>query len=103
VVRTCRNAQVKLAVVLQHRFKPGALILKEALQSGILGRVICCSASIRLWHPQTYYDEAGRGSRAREGGGVLLMDAIHALDLMLSFAGPVSEVRGYATTSFIHR
>jgi predicted dehydrogenase len=56
-----------------------------------------------LWRPQSYYDEPGRGTRARDGGGVLLTQGIHTLDLMLSLAGPVTEVRGYAMTSPVHR
>ncbi len=103
VVRLCRHAQVKLAVVLQHRYKPAAIKLREALQSGILGRILSCSAAMRLWRPQTYYEQPGRGTRARDGGGVLLTQGIHTLDLMMNLAGPVNEVRGYATTSVMHR
>jgi predicted dehydrogenase len=62
-----------------------------------------CSTSIRLWRPQSYYDEPGRGTKARDGGGVLLTQGIHTLDLMLSLAGPVAEVSGYATTTSVHR
>jgi UDP-N-acetyl-2-amino-2-deoxyglucuronate dehydrogenase len=58
---------------------------------------------IRLWRPQAYYDEPGRGSFARDGGGVLLSQGIHTLDLMLSLAGPIAEVSGYATTTSVHR
>lgn len=61
------------------------------------------SASIRLWRPQSYYDEPGRGTIARDGGGVLITQGIHTLDLMLSLAGPMDEVAGYATTSPVHR
>lgn len=103
LVHLCRTANVRLGVVLQHRFKPAALKLKEMLQSGLLGRIVSCSAAMRLWRPQSYYDEPGRGTRKRDGGGVLLTQGIHTLDLMLSLAGPVSEVRSYATTSFMHK
>jgi UDP-N-acetyl-2-amino-2-deoxyglucuronate dehydrogenase len=58
---------------------------------------------MRLWRPQSYYDQPGRGTKARDGGGVLLTQAIHTLDLMLSLAGPVAEVCGYATTTSVHR
>jgi UDP-N-acetyl-2-amino-2-deoxyglucuronate dehydrogenase len=89
--------------VLQHRFKPAAIKLRETLLSGILGRIVSCSVAMRLWRPQTYYDEPGRGTRERDGGGVLLTQGIHTLDLMMNLVGPVSEVRGYATTSVLHR
>ena len=58
---------------------------------------------IRLWRPQSYYDVEGRGTRARDGGGVLITQGIHTLDLMLSLAGPVAEVTAYAVTSSVHR
>ncbi len=103
LVATCRAAGVTLGIVLQHRFKPAAMALAEHLASGRMGEIVSCSTVIRLWRPQSYYDEPGRGSFARDGGGVLLSQGIHTLDLMLSLAGPVTEVGGYALTSPVHR
>jgi predicted dehydrogenase len=103
LVAACRDAGVTLGVVLQHRFKPAAERLAAILRGGGLGTIVNCSASIRLWRPQSYYDEPGRGTKARDGGGVLLTQGIHTLDLMLSLAGPVVEVTGYARTSPVHR
>lgn len=103
LVATCRRAGVKLGVVLQHRFRAGSLRLKALLDAGELGELASATASIRLWRPQSYYDEAGRGTRARDGGGVLLTQAIHTLDLLMSLAGPPVEVTGFATTSPVHR
>ena len=103
LVETCRRAGVKLAVMLQHRFRPSAMKLAALLRAGELGHIVGCSTMIRVWRPQSYYDMPGRGTRARDGGGVLLTQAIHTLDLMLSLAGPVIEVCGYAATSRVHR
>ncbi len=103
LVATCRAAGVTLGIVLQHRFKPAAVALAEQLDSGRMGEIVGCSTVIRLWRPQSYYDEPGRGSFARDGGGVLLSQGIHTLDLMLSLAGSVTEVCGYALTSPVHR
>ncbi len=103
LIATCRAAGVTLGIVLQHRFKPAAVALAEHLASGRMGEIVGCSTVIRLWRPQRYYDEPGRGSFARDGGGVLLSQGIHTLDLMLSLAGPVTEVCGYALTSPVHR
>ena len=103
LVRECREAGVTLGVVLQHRFKPAAERLAAIIADGGLGQIVNCSTSIRLWRPQAYYDEPGRGSLARDGGGALLTQGIHTLDLMLSLAGPVAEVCGYAMTSAVHR
>lgn len=103
LVAACREAGVKLGVVLQHRFRPAGMRLAELLAAGELGRVVGCSTLIRLWRPQSYYDEPGRGSFARDGGGVLISQGIHTLDLMMSLAGPITEVTGFATTTPVHR
>jgi UDP-N-acetyl-2-amino-2-deoxyglucuronate dehydrogenase len=103
LVGACRDAGVRLGVVLQHRFKPAAERLAAVLREGGLGYIVNCSTAIRVWRPQSYYDEPGRGTRARDGGGVLLTQGIHTLDLMLSLAGPVAEVCGYARTTPVHR
>ncbi len=103
LVRSVEAAGVTAAVMLQHRFRPAGERLRAILAAGELGDIVSCSTSIRLWRPQSYYDEPGRGTKARDGGGVLLTQGIHTLDLMLSLAGPIAEVTGYATTSALHR
>lgn len=103
LVEGCRAAGVTLGVVLQHRFRPAGMRLAELLAAGALGRIVGCSTTIRLWRPQAYYDEPGRGSLARDGGGVLISQGIHTLDLMLSLAGPVEMVSGFAMTTPVHR
>jgi predicted dehydrogenase len=103
LVEACRRAGVALGVTLQHRFRPAGLKLRELLESGTLGRVVAASTSIRLWRPQSYYDQPGRGVKARDGGGVLLTQGIHTLDLMLSLVGQAEEVVAYATTTPVHR
>lgn len=103
LVAACRKAGVKLGVVLQHRFRPAGMKLAEVLASGALGAIVGCSTVIRLWRPQDYYDEPGRGTFARDGGGVLISQGIHTLDLMMSLAGPVAEVTGFTTTTPLHR
>jgi predicted dehydrogenase len=55
------------------------------------------------WRPQSYYDQPGRGTLERDGGGVLITQAIHTLDLMLSLTGPVAEVAAIAGTTALHR
>jgi UDP-N-acetyl-2-amino-2-deoxyglucuronate dehydrogenase len=103
LVECAAQAAVTLGVVLQHRFRPSGERLKAIIDEGRLGALVNCSTSIRLWRPQSYYDEPGRGTRSRDGGGVLITQGIHTLDLMLSLAGPIVEVTGYAVTSPVHR
>ena len=91
------------AVCLQHRFRPAAVRLKAALESGQLGQPLSASASIRWWRDDAYFAQPGRGTVARDGGGVLLTQAIHTIDLLLHLAGPVREVAGFAATSPLRR
>ncbi len=99
LVRACSN--VTLGVVLQHRFRPAAEKLRENLSK--LGKLVSASAMIPNWRPQSYYDQPGRGTKARDGGGVLITQAIHTLDLFLSFTGPALRVASFVTTTPVHR
>jgi UDP-N-acetyl-2-amino-2-deoxyglucuronate dehydrogenase len=99
LVQECRK--VKLGVVLQHRFRPAAEKLREMLPR--LGKLVSASAAIPNWRPQSYYDQPGRGTRARDGGGVLLTQGIHTLDLFLSFVGEPLEVKSFVTTTPVHK
>lgn len=103
LVACCHDAGVALGVVLQHRYRPAGVRLRQILASGKLGRLLAASTSIRLWRPQSYYDQPGRGEKDRDGGGVLLTQGIHTLDLLLQIAGPVDTVAGFATTTPVHR
>ena len=99
LVESCRG--VKLGVVLQHRFRPAAEKLRERLED--LGKIVSASAAIPNWRPQTYYDQPGRGTRARDGGGVLLTQGIHTLDLFLSYTGDPAEVKSFVNTTPVHK
>ncbi len=103
LVEAANQAGVKVAVMLQHRYRAAAMRLGAILADQGLGKIVSCSTRIPLWRPQSYYDEPGRGVKARDGGGVLLTQGIHTLDLMLSLAGRVDEVCGYAVTSAVHQ
>jgi len=103
LVEACRAAKVKLGIVLQHRFRPAVEKLREIVHAGKLGQLVSASASIPNWRPQSYYDQPGRGTRARDGGGVLLTQGIHTLDVFLSFTGEAAEVKSFFTTTPVHR
>ena len=103
IIATCARHRVKLGIVFQHRFRPASRQLTEMLQAGELGEIKLVRAEIPWWRDQSYYDEPGRGTLARDGGGVLISQAIHTLDLLLSLAGPVVEVRALAATTDLHR
>ena len=103
LVQACEAAGVTLAVMLQHRQREAAVALKALLDAGELGQLVSASASVRWWRAQSYYDEPGRGTLSRDGGGVLITQAIHTLDLLLSLTGMPERVTGLAATSPVHR
>lgn len=103
IVETARLAKVTLGIVFQNRFRPAALALAALLSSGRLGSIVGASARLQNWRPQSYYDAPGRGTVARDGGGVLVTQAIHTIDLLISFVGLPSEVFATAVTSPLHQ
>jgi predicted dehydrogenase len=102
LVQVCEKQGVMLAVMLQHRLRQAATHLRALLNAGDLGQLVSASASVRWWRPQSYYDEPGRGTLARDGGGVLITQAIHTLDLLLDYTGLPKRVMGLASTSPVH-
>ena len=103
IVATAERAGVTLGIVLQHRFRTVAERLGERLAGGALGTLAAATITVPWWREQSYYDEPGRGTYARDGGGVLISQAIHTLDLALSFTGPADEVIAVGGTTALHR
>ena len=103
VVDACAEAGVALGVMLQHRARPASRALKARLDAGELGAPALVRIDVPWWREQGYYDEPGRGTRARDGGGVMITQAIHAMDLALWLAGPVRSAQGLTSTSALHR
>ena len=102
LVTIAEQAGITLGVVLQNRFRPAALQLQELVDGGGLGQLVQVGARTSYWRPQSYYDEPGRGTLARDGGGVLLTQAIHNLDLMIALVGLPRTVSGFVCTSPVH-
>ena len=99
IVDYCEAKEVPLGIMLQHRVRPVVRQLFDKLDD--LGALCAAEISVPWWRPQSYYDEKGRGTYIRDGGGVMIAQAIHTIDLMLALTGPVLEVTAMcATTSF---
>ena len=99
VVDAVERAGRKLGVVFQYRFRPGTVTLRKLLREGALGELLSASCAVRWWRSAEYYAQPGRGMRARDGGGVLLTQSIHTLDVLLDLAGPVKRVSAQCRTS----
>jgi UDP-N-acetyl-2-amino-2-deoxyglucuronate dehydrogenase len=91
-----RQTGRKVAVVSQHRFDAAALAVHRAIATKTFGRLTAGSAEVRWWRSQAYYDSGGwRGTRELDGGGVLINQAIHSIDLLQWLMGRVVEVHAY--------
>jgi UDP-N-acetyl-2-amino-2-deoxyglucuronate dehydrogenase len=96
-IYACREAGVKLACIFQNRFIGTNQAIKEFIDQGGLGRLLIGTASILWYRPQEYYDKGGwRGTWALDGGGALMNQSIHTIDLLQWFMGPVESVMGHA-------
>lgn len=103
IVAACDDAGVTLGIIFQHRFRAASMALAQKLAKGELGALHAVHLVVPWWRPQQgYYDKPGRGSLAQDGGGVLITQAIHSLDLMLSLTGPVRAVTALAATTGLH-
>lgn len=90
----------KLAVISQHRFDPASGTVRDLLDKGSLGRLIGAEIRVPWYRTQEYYDSGDwRGTWAMDGGGCLMNQGVHTVDLMLWFCGPVREVFARTATA----
>lgn len=98
-----RRADRRLGIMLQMRFRPGSQRLKQLLDAGDLGTIQAASMSVPWWRSQAYYNEPGRGTRDRDGGGLLITQAIHTLDLFRWLVGVSRVEAAQVATTGLHR
>lgn len=103
VVEICEAAGVSLGVLFQHRMRAPAIAAARYVARGELGKLGVAEIAVPLWREQSYYDELGRGTYARDGGGVMITNAIHSIDLALSLTGAVARVQAMTATSPLHQ
>ncbi len=96
LVAACDEAGVKLAAIFQSRFLPAVQILKKAIDRGRLGRLIMGDAYIKWFRTREYYESTPwRGTWALDGGGALMNQSIHTIDLLQYLVGPVASLFGF--------
>lgn len=103
MIEAARGAGVQLGVVSQHRFDDSTLFLRRAILDGRLGTILEADAYVKWYRTDEYYARPVKGSWAGEGGGVLIGQAIHQVDVLLYLMGAVDEVFGYWHLGATHK
>jgi predicted dehydrogenase len=94
IIDECRKAGVVLSTIFPSRFHDSSVELKRAVDQGRFGRLVAGDAYVKWYRPQAYYDSgAWRGTWQLDGGGALMNQAIHSVDLLTWLMGPVVEVQ----------
>ena len=95
IISGCKTAGVKLGVISQRRWYEPVIRVKQAIEDGKIGKSVFGTINMLGWRDKKYYDsDEWRGSWKMEGGGVLVNQAPHQLDLFLWFMGEIDEVYG---------
>jgi UDP-N-acetyl-2-amino-2-deoxyglucuronate dehydrogenase len=101
MVAEAARAGVRLGVIFQDRFKPDVVRLKTLVDERRLGTPILATASVKWYRPPSYYAGSDwRGTRALDGGGALMNQGIHTVDLLLWLFGPVRRISGKVATQW---
>src|SRR3954451_6509103 len=103
MLEVARKAGIILGVASQHRFDDSTIFLKRALAAGRLGRLLEADAYVKWFRSEEYYSRPIKGSWQTEGGGALINQAIHQVDVLLYLMGPVSRVQGMWQIGARHR
>ncbi len=89
LIEACEKAQVKLGVIFQSRFLPAVQRIKHALDENRLGKLMLCDAYVKWYRAPEYYADSWHGTSELDGGGALINQAIHTVDLLRWLVGPV--------------
>ena len=103
MIDIARNAGIELGVVSQHRYDDSSMFVQSAIAAGRLGTLLQCDAYVKWYRPDSYYARPIKGTWATEGGGALITQAIHQLDLLRWVAGPVRDVFGVWQLGAAHK
>jgi len=100
MMEIAKDAGVKLSIVHPNRYRPAIMEVRELMDAGKFGKISHANATVRWNRGQAYYDQAPWRGTKQFDGGVLMNQAIHNLDLLLWFMGPVKSVQGMVATRF---
>lgn len=103
MIETAREGGITLGVVSQHRFDDSTQFLNRAIAAGRLGKILQADAYVKWYRSPEYYSRPIKGSWSTEGGGALINQAIHQVDVLRWIVGPVAELFGVWQLGALHR
>jgi predicted dehydrogenase len=103
MIDVAKKAGIVLGVVSQHRFDDSSQFVYHAIQDGRLGKLLQCDCYVKWWRSAEYYSRPIKGSWAVEGGGALINQAIHQIDILRWLAGPVTSVTANWQLGAVHK
>ena len=89
IIEACRKTNRKLMVISQMRERPDIIRAKEIIDSGRLGKIVLCNLQMKYYRPEEYYRGSWRGTKAMDGGGALMNQGIHGIDIISYLLGEI--------------
>jgi UDP-N-acetyl-2-amino-2-deoxyglucuronate dehydrogenase len=102
IIRSVRQNDVKLAIGFQHRFDSNYIKIKQAIDQNLLGNVFQINCIVHWWRDEMYYEtspEHWKGRWVTEGGGTLINQSVHFIDIFQWLGGPINDIQASATIS----
>jgi len=103
MIDVAKKAGIVLGVVSQHRFDDSSQFVFKAIRDGRLGKLLQCDCYVKWWRSAEYYSRPIKGSWAVEGGGALINQAIHQIDVLRWLAGPVKDIKAMWQLGALHK
>ena len=99
IIKACKENNVVLSAIFPSRFHESSRLIKKAMDKGRFGKVTMGDAYVKWFRTQEYYDSgAWRGTWKLDGGGALMNQAIHSVDLLTWLMGPVESIMAHTST-----
>lgn len=103
MIEVAKQGGIILGVVSQHRFDDSTTFVKNAIESGRFGKILQADAYVKWWRSAEYYSRPIKGSWEVEGGGALINQAVHQVDVLNYLTGGIAEVFGYWQLAALHK
>lgn len=98
IIEASEKSGAKIMVISQLRTSPDILHAREIVQSGVLGKLVLCDLHMKYYRSKEYYNSSWRGTWKMDGGGALMNQGIHGVDLLQYIVGPVKNIKSIVKT-----